>query len=83
MTAPQRGLWSRPEMRAPTLDLALLRNMLATINSYYGLLQQGQHWRLRQQLYNQHFGLLKGFFIPANAGYTHIKLKKCFLPPKH
>lgn len=83
VTAPQRGLWSRPEMRAPTLDLALLRNMLATINSYYSLLQHGQHWRLRQQLYHQHFGLLKGFFIPANPGYTHIKLKKCFLPPKY
>ncbi|MFM5590680.1 RNA-directed DNA polymerase [Aeromonas veronii] len=79
LNTPARGLWARPEMQAPPINLALLRNMLATINSYYGLLHHGKHWRLRQRIYHQHFGLLKHFFIPANAGYTHIKLKKCFL----
>jgi hypothetical protein len=48
---------------------------LATLNSYYGLLAQGNHLRLRHQFYHQHVGALKRYFIPANAQYSHLKLR--------
>jgi RNA-directed DNA polymerase len=72
---PTRGTWSRPQAWPEQLDAGLLRSILATVNSYYGLLAQGNHLRLRQQFYHQHAGVLKRYFIPANARYSHLKLK--------
>lgn len=73
--APLRGAWSRPDALPEKLDAALLRSMLATINSYYGLLAQGNHLKLRWQLYHHHSGALKRYYRPANAKYSHLRLR--------
>lgn len=71
---PLRGSWARPEALPERLDAGLLRSILATVNSYYGLLAQGNHYRLRQQFYHCHGGVLKRYFRPADAQYSHLRL---------
>jgi RNA-directed DNA polymerase len=72
---PLRGSWARPEALPVQLDAGLLRSILATLNSYYGLLAQGNHWHLRQQFYHRHAGVLKRYYRPADAQYSHLRLR--------
>jgi hypothetical protein len=80
---PVRGVWQglaasgelvppvRPEWR-------LLKRMEATINSYYGLMGHAQSCKLRKSLYHEHFGPLRAFFVPADAAYGAVHVKKRF-----
>lgn len=60
----------------PAPDYPLLQSMLAVINSYYGLMQHANHYRLRKHIYHHHFGLLKSFIRPGNAQYASVRIKK-------
>ena len=53
---------------------ALLHDMLATINSYYGIFRLADSYCLRKHLYHKHFGALKGYFIP-DKNYRKIKIR--------
>ncbi|WP_348224459.1 RNA-directed DNA polymerase [Vibrio parahaemolyticus] len=72
---PQRGVWGKSHIHYFTFPKRL-RTMQSTINSYFGLLSHGNHCQLRKSLYHVHFKLLKQYFIPDNAYYTHFRLKK-------
>ena len=79
--APERGQWQRwerweREKTTPVLSIQLLKAMLSTINSYYGLLSHANHCRLRKHLYHHNFNYLTRFFIPKNSFYTAIKIKQ-------
>jgi hypothetical protein len=51
----------------------------ATINSYYGIMGHAESCKLRKALYHKHFGPLRAFFVPADAGYSAVHAKKLFL----
>lgn len=55
---------------------ALLIQIQSVINSYLGMMQHTQHWRLRKQIWHRHAGLLKTWFIPANANYGAVRIKQ-------
>ncbi|MCC2525798.1 RNA-directed DNA polymerase [Vibrio coralliilyticus] len=78
---PQRGQWARwaKHNTFPTELLSILKAMQATINSYYGLLSHANHCQLRKNIYHQDFDQLKRYFIPANAMYTSIRIRKSVL----
>ena len=81
---PVRGTWQglvrNRELTPPvTPDWLLLKRMEATINCYYGIMGHAKSYSLRKALYHKHFGPLREFFIPANAGYSAIHAKKRFL----
>ncbi len=57
------------------VDGALLRQMLATLNSYWGLMAHANHLRLRKYLYEHELGLLKPYFLPGDEKYRHLRLK--------
>ena len=59
-----------------TPNYFLLQRMQALINSYFGLMKNTQHYRLRKKLYQKHFGLLKRYFLPSDANYNAIHIKK-------
>ncbi len=63
----RRGLISPPI--TPSLDL--LQHMLQVINSYLGVMAHAQSYRIRRQLYLDHFHHLQNFFIPAQ-GFTKV-----------
>ncbi|MCE7732871.1 RNA-directed DNA polymerase [Vibrio campbellii] len=74
-TKPSRGLWSKKDIhQAPFYTQ--LKAMQSTVNSYYGLLNQANHCKLRQSLYHCHFGELKRYLLPNNAYYEHFTIKK-------
>ncbi|MGL4751487.1 MAG: reverse transcriptase domain-containing protein [Aeromonadaceae bacterium] len=73
---PARAHRGQPNTTPPVVvDGALLRQILATLNSYWGLLSHANHLRLRKYFYEQELGLLKKYFIPADEKYRHLKLK--------
>jgi hypothetical protein len=81
---PLRGVWQglarNGELRPPvTPNWLLLKRMEATINCYYGIMGHAKSYTLRKTLYHKHFGPLKKFFIPADAGYSAIHAKKYLL----
>jgi hypothetical protein len=81
---PVRGIWQgllqSNALASPVApDWPLLKRMEATINSYYGLMGHAQSYKLRKALYHKHFGPLRGFFLPADAGYKAVHAKKTFL----
>jgi hypothetical protein len=81
---PVRGVWqglaASGELTPPvTPDRSLLKRMEASINSYYGLMGHAQSYRLRKTLYHKHFGPLRAFFVPADAVYKSVHVKKQFL----
>ena len=81
---PMRGTWQgraeRGDLSPPVMpDWPLLKRMEATINSYYGLMSHAESCTLRKTLYHKHFGPLRAFFVPADAGYSAVHAKKCFL----
>ena len=81
---PVRGSWQVFLENAGTAlpllpEWPLLKRMEGTINSYYGIMGHAQSYKLRKVLYHKHFGLLRSFFHPADAGYTAIHTAKRFL----
>lgn len=51
-----------------------LQAMLATINSYFGHFKRANTYRLRKNLYDRHFGILKKYLRPAgNYDYFIIR----------
>jgi hypothetical protein len=81
---PMRGVWQSLALNgelAPPLapDWLLLKRMEATINSYYGIMGHAQSYNLRKSLYHKHFGPLRDFFLPADAAYSAMHVKKRFL----
>lgn len=46
--------------------------ILAVINSYYGFFKHANTFRLRQHIYERHFGILKIYFFPVNATYDYF-----------
>lgn len=76
---PPRGIWAQATQHVPmTVDGALLRQMLATLNSYWGLMAHANHLRLRKYLYEQELGLLKQYFLPGDEKYRHLRLKSAW-----
>lgn len=53
---------------------ALLDRMLATLNSYYGLLRHTNSYRIRKSLYCDEFGILKRYFRPKDGQYTAMRI---------
>ncbi|WP_286019201.1 reverse transcriptase/maturase family protein [Candidatus Venteria ishoeyi] len=54
---------------------ALLQEMQATINSYYGIFRFADSYKLRKHIYHHHLQELKRYFLPADANYNSIKIK--------
>lgn len=77
---PLRGVWqglAESGVKPPVeLSWRLLKRMEATINSYYGIMGHAQSYRLRKSLYHHHFGPLRSFFLPADAGYSAVHVVK-------
>lgn len=57
-------------------NLFVLSSMLATINSYYGIFCFADSHRLRKNLYEEHFGILKNFFQPKEKTYSAMQIKR-------
>jgi len=57
-------------------DLFILSSMLATINSYYGIFCFADSYRLRKNLYENHFGALRNFFEPKDKTHSAMCIKK-------
>lgn len=81
---PLRGAWDKlvheGELRPPVPpEWRLFKRMEATINSYLGLMGHARSYTLRKQLYERHFGPLKGYFLPAGADYSSVRLKAYLL----
>lgn len=73
---PPSGNWGHGTPTVPMpVDGALLRQMLATLNSYWGLMAHANHLRLRKYLYEHELGLLKPYFLPGDEKYRHLRLK--------
>lgn len=58
---------------------ALLTRILSTINSYYGILQHARTYTLRKHIYHRRLGILQRYFLPDNAAYTHLSIRKVWL----
>ncbi|EKE21663.1 MAG: retron-type reverse transcriptase [uncultured bacterium] len=48
------------------------RQMLAIINSYYGVFKHADTYHLRQHLYEKHFNILKLYLTPANKNFDYF-----------
>ena len=59
-------------------DILILNDMLSVINSYYGIFCFANSFKLKRDLYRNHFGLLKLFFIPKDY-YHRVFVIKEFL----
>lgn len=53
---------------------ALLDRMLATLNSYYGLLRHTNSYQIRKTFYDKEFALLVRHFRPKNGQYTSMRI---------
>lgn len=51
-----------------------IRQITAMANSYYGHFRHASCYRLRKNLYEKHFGVLKGYLKPVN-GYSYFKIR--------
>jgi len=65
-----------------------IRQMMATVNSYYGQFRHANSFGLRQKLWRKNFGKLKKYLIPVdiNLSYFHLKKKDTLLKsilPEH
>lgn len=76
---PNNPYWQSIIQTPLMIDYPLLKKMEAVINSYLGLMQHANHYQLRKQIIDHHFNRLSHYFIPSNAAYTAIHLKKQFL----
>jgi len=59
---------------------ALLQRMLATINSYYGVLKHANTYTLRKNIFHKHLGELEKYFAPIDSSYSHLGIQE---PWKH
>lgn len=48
------------------------RTIYAAINSYYGLFQHADAFRLHKHIYEKHFGVLQAYLLPADKEYSHF-----------
>jgi RNA-directed DNA polymerase len=81
---PGDGQWRQWLQRHEPLDApghpspALLKRMLATLNSYYGVFAHAHTHRLRKHIYEHELGRLQTFFIPEGPGYRHLRIRKAW-----
>ena len=59
--------------------LNLLKRMLSTLNSYYGLLGHAHTYTLRKHIYHQELGLLRRYFLPADKDYSSLRIRAHWL----
>ena len=59
---------------------ALLKRMLSTLNSYYGVFSHADTFGLRRHIYERELGRLQTFFIPEGPGYRYLRIRKAWLP---
>jgi hypothetical protein len=85
---PHRGTWPQwlaLHQLAPPLSPSpvVLKRMLATLNSYYGQLVHADTYHLRRKIYNEMLGPIKRYFLPTDANYGQLHIKKVWLisPP--
>ena len=84
-TPPMSGEWRKwladNPVRAGNGDAssALLKRMLSTLNSYYGLLGHAHTYTLRKHIYHQELGLLRRYFLPADKDYSSLKIRRHWL----
>lgn len=85
---PHRGTWPQwlaLHQLAPPLEPSpvVLKRMLATLNSYYGQLVHADTYHLRRKIYNEMLGPIKRYFLPTDATYSQLHIKKVWLisPP--
>jgi hypothetical protein len=76
---PHGNYWQTLIKQPIEINYPLLKKMEAVINSYLGLMQHANHYRLRKQIITQKLQALSHYFMPSNAGYTAIHIKKQFL----
>lgn len=51
-----------------------LDKIVGVINSYFGQFKHGQTFGLRRVLWQKDFGVLRNILIPADEGYSHLKI---------
>ena len=72
--------YSKRKLIAPVVpSLPLLQKILAVINSYYGVFSFANTYNLRKTLYENHFHLLKKYFIPQEEDYRMIKIRPALI----
>jgi hypothetical protein len=76
---PQKGKWARylrqGLFRSGTRpDWELLYGIQQTLNAYWGLLGFCKSYHLKQQLYQNDFGLLKNYFI-SDSSFSKLRLR--------
>lgn len=84
-TPPMRGEWRKWMASNPVhaangdASTALLKRMLSTLNSYYGLLVHAHTYTLRKHIYHQELGLLQRYFLPADKDYSCLRIRAHWL----
>ncbi len=83
-STPQHGTWPQwlalHQLTPPlTASPALLKRMLATLNSYYGQLGHANTYHLRRKIYHDMLGPIKRYFLPTVASYAQLRIKHVWL----
>ncbi len=85
---PQRGTWAQwlaLHQLTPPLkpEPIILMRILATLNSYYGQLIHADTYHLRRKIYHDMLDPIKRYFLPVDASYGSLRIKKVWLasPP--
>lgn len=76
---PYSSYWQTLIQQPIRINFPLLKKMEAVINSYLGLMQHANHYRLRKQIITKQFQALSHYFLPSNPAYTSVHVKKQFL----
>ena len=94
LLAPQEHPWATPPMQGDwrkwldkhavfhddgNASSVLIKRMLSTLNSYYGLMKHANTYRLRKHIYHQELGILRRYFLPVNKDYHHLKIRAHWL----
>lgn len=94
LLSPEAHPWATPPMKSEwekwlamhtarlpdgSASPALLKRILATLNSYYGLLAHAQTYRLRKHIYHHELGVLKRYFLPSDPNYSSLKIRAHWL----
>jgi hypothetical protein len=58
------------------LTINLLQDMLGILNAYYGIFTFANSYNLCKDLYHNHFGYLKKFFVVKNYKYQSLVIRK-------
>lgn len=84
-TPPMKGEWrkwlaSHPvRMADGSASPALLKRMLSTLNSYYGLFGHADTYGLRKHVYHHELGILRRYFLPADKDYASLTIRAHWL----